>query len=407
MYRTQQKMAKTQETPEGRLNSEFVNRVVSLPVVTFAWDYASNTYGRIKESNRLFNYTFSTAEKTVLFAAEQAVPVVQKFEKQFHAVDELATKGLDRLEKTAPIITKSPDEIIGETKKLYSSTVQNGVNKYEGLKSYGTEKVKAARDYGIDKAVMMLNTPYGLQLVNSVDGAINLTESCVDYYLPALEEEKENDSPVKDGAVFDKVGRLSNKMRRRMYRHAMKNLRNLQKRSRESIDKLNHTVDLIQYAKTNLALTNQKVFTTLGTVQNHASWLWEELNKNEEEKNTNNEKNLEQQILSVARQITKQMVKTYNDTTSVVQLLPVNVQQRLSTTRDYSIELYNQFTKTTHLDDLTSVMLNQVQQNLRFIEETFGTYFESILRSQPLNWLVPGKNISNATTVEVTTQHQE
>ncbi|XP_067145255.1 lipid storage droplets surface-binding protein 2-like [Centruroides vittatus] len=398
MYRTQQRMEKAnQEMEENKLNSEFINRVTQLPVVNFAWDYASNTYGKIKDHNKLFNYTLSTAEKSVMFAAQQARPVVLKFEKQLHAVDELALEGLNRLEKTAPIITKSPDEIIGETKKLYSSTLQSGVEKYEGLKTYGTERVKAAKDFGIGKAVTLLNTPYGLQLVKSVDGAITLTESCVDYYLPAIEDEKENSTPLKDEAVANKVGRLSNKMRRRLYKHAMINLHNLQKRSQESIGKLNHTIDLIKYAKDNL-----DVAATLGTVQNRATWLWNELNKNEDQ-SANSEKNWEQQILSVARQVTKQMVKTYTNTTSVVQLLPTNVQQRLSTARDYSVDLYNQFAKTTRLDDLTSVMLKQVQQNLRFIEETFGSYFETILRAQPLTWLVSGKdNTSNVTTSEVT-----
>lgn len=80
MYRKHLKMARGEGEPIIR--SHFVERVVKLPMVHFAWDYATNTYTHIKESNKLVNFTLTNAEKSVTFVAGQAKPVVKRFEKQ-------------------------------------------------------------------------------------------------------------------------------------------------------------------------------------------------------------------------------------------------------------------------------------------------------------------------------------
>ena len=80
MYRKHLKMARGEGEPSIR--SHFVERMVKLPMVHVAWDYAANTYTHIKESNKLVNFTLTNAEKSVTFVAGQAKPVVMKFEKQ-------------------------------------------------------------------------------------------------------------------------------------------------------------------------------------------------------------------------------------------------------------------------------------------------------------------------------------
>ena len=58
-----------------------INRVVDLPVVKSAIDYASGFYTRVKGYNPTIESGLSRAEQTVLLVADSAKPVIQKLEK--------------------------------------------------------------------------------------------------------------------------------------------------------------------------------------------------------------------------------------------------------------------------------------------------------------------------------------
>ena len=58
-----------------------IHRVVDLPVVKSALDYASGFYTYVKGYNPTLESGLSKAEQTVLLVADSAKPVIQKFEK--------------------------------------------------------------------------------------------------------------------------------------------------------------------------------------------------------------------------------------------------------------------------------------------------------------------------------------
>ena len=58
-----------------------ITRVVDIPVVKSALDYASGFYSRVKGYNPTIESGLSRAEQTVLLVADTAKPVIQKLEK--------------------------------------------------------------------------------------------------------------------------------------------------------------------------------------------------------------------------------------------------------------------------------------------------------------------------------------
>jgi hypothetical protein len=347
-------MAALDVQPQASPNSQFLTRISDLPVVNQTWNYATSTYDKVKGSNPLVNYTLTTAEKSVQFAADQVKPVVHKFEKPIELVDGLACKGLGKIEALAPAIKKTPTEILEDTKQLYNDTI---VQRYKGIKNYGTETVSAVKNYGTQKASDLLASPYGQLLTNKVDGALTFTENYMDYYLPPTVEEtqqvlegiqEEKDKP----AVRERVGSLSSKMKSRVYANLVQTL---QARSQESLSKLSQTLDLIQSVARDTM----------------AARLWEELSKEQHQAEEGGNESLDGRLLLVARALTQQLIHTYQIAAGLTQTLPKDLQERLATARTYTQDLYTQFSQAQVVADLTSSILSQSIQKLHFLEQVF------------------------------------
>ncbi|XP_054721137.1 perilipin-3-like [Uloborus diversus] len=231
---------------EPGIKSHFVERVVKLPVVHVAWGYATNTYSHLKESNKLVNFTLTNAEKSVTFVAEQAKPVVLKFEKQIQVVDDLACKGLGTLEEKVPFITKPAEEILGDTRKLYNSTVHSSV---ESIRKYGTDRVKSVTDYGLDKANAIFGNRLVQSMLTTVDGALVVTDRFIDHLLPPSDDEKKKDGQENSKEVTPLVRLLhiSNKLRLRAYNTLSVKLESAQERSIEIL--LVYPLQLIEFSK--------------------------------------------------------------------------------------------------------------------------------------------------------------
>jgi len=194
---------------------QFLNRVATLPIVNSAIGYASDTYSRLKNYNGLVNATLSRAEQSILYVANTAKPVFEKFEKPISAADSFACQGFDKLQKTVPALNKSTEEIRVETKRLFDSSVAQ----IGGIRQYGNDKIREIREYGLNKVNTALESTYVKALIRSVDTAIDLTENAIDHYLPAGENEtaQQNDQSKNETRTLVRMGHLSDKMRRRVY----------------------------------------------------------------------------------------------------------------------------------------------------------------------------------------------
>ncbi|XP_066271248.1 perilipin-2-like [Branchiostoma lanceolatum] len=100
-----------------------ITRVVSLPLVSASVTQVTSIYSAGKERYPLVKYVGEMAEKTAMYAADTAKPVVNKLEPQIAVANSYAVAGLNKLEETVPIITKEPGAIVVDTKHAIRSTV--------------------------------------------------------------------------------------------------------------------------------------------------------------------------------------------------------------------------------------------------------------------------------------------
>lgn len=213
---------------------ESLDRMLKLPVVDATWQQTQTVYGKVKDYNPLLSWALGTAEDVVNRAVTISAPLVQKFDRPLQLVDRTLVKGIDKLEVNAPIIKEQPQEIYNQAKTKVLETVKPYTEKVCELRSASQQKAASLKELSWKKANEVLATQYGSLAVNGVDTTAQLAERLLDYYFPKSESDIEEDNATisaKDDPVLhtvQTVGRLSNKVARRVYRtvsHQVKSLR--------------------------------------------------------------------------------------------------------------------------------------------------------------------------------------
>jgi len=348
---------------EASAQYQFIEKMGQIPLVNSAFNYAGSQYNALKESNTLLSSTIVNAGNTALYLAGSAAPMVNRtLGKPIAVADSIAAKGLDLLTETVPVIKKPTEEIIE-------------ASSYENIRKYSVETVQNLKDYGYNKVNGMLANPYAQAVSQSVITAVDLTESAVDRYLPAAEGENQN-GQAEDKNVIQRVGSLSEKMRRRVIAQAVNQAHSFQKRSQEALDNMRFSVDLIQYAKTLEESGRKSVVGGVSAVRDQAKWLWDELNKEETEEQQEAPKSLDQQILFIARRATRNVLKTYN-VTALTSYLPENARKAMDASVAYAADVYSQLSQAQSVKDVSEVALQQmtsvVAQMNSIVSKTLGS----------------------------------
>ncbi|KAH8266851.1 hypothetical protein KR026_005244 [Drosophila bipectinata] len=231
---------------------ESLERIIKLPVVNAAWDKSQDVYGKVKGKNRVFEWALTAAEDCVTRAVTTAAPFVTKLDKPIAYVDQTLVKGIDKLEVKAPIIKDTPQEIYNQAKSKVIDVVQPHLERVVKFKAAGQQKAASLKDLAWQKANEVLATQYGSLAVNGVDTTTALAERLLEYYFPKCESDVEEDNDDKQNAVVQNgkssendmpvpasedpvlhtvqtVGRLSNKISRRVYRNVSRQIKQVQK----------------------------------------------------------------------------------------------------------------------------------------------------------------------------------
>lgn len=223
----------------------------------------------------MFNWAFRTAEHAVHFAVNKSVPLVQRLDRPIQLVDQTLVKGIDKLEVTAPIIKEQPQEIYNQARTKIIQTVQPHISKVCNLKAAGQQKAASLKDLSWNKANEVLATQYGSMAVTGVDTTAALAEKLLDYYFPKTEEDSETDDngklesfncipvfpnfslfpsvPISAQAdpvlhTVQTVGRLSNRIARRVYRTVSNQVKSFKKEDvQEYVAMLIAVLRLTQY----------------------------------------------------------------------------------------------------------------------------------------------------------------
>jgi hypothetical protein len=226
---------------------EFISRVANLPVVHSAIDYASDAYIKAKDSSpSLIKKTWSTAEDTLNYAASHVLPIVQTtFEKPIHAVDNLACLTLNKVEETLPVVTKTPEEIMTNTRSYVSDKlqpVQTGVSSAVSLVSGATDK--------------LLGNRLGRLTLHSAEFTVATVHECIDYFMPPINGEKDSDQchvipPEPSGQIMWTIRRSFDVLFKIQNRLLSRAQRSLHDQARNALVAVGGLVDLLGWVQLN------------------------------------------------------------------------------------------------------------------------------------------------------------
>ncbi|CAH1796884.1 unnamed protein product [Owenia fusiformis] len=423
---------------------QFLTRVTTYPVVNSALGQLTNAYEATKNSNSLVKSTLEMAETGVKGVAQHTLPIVNKFEPQVSKLNSLGMTSLNKLEESFPVVKSPTEEVINNTKELYETRVKPtvdyvatpvtySVEKVQNLTSYSTEKINDVKEYSAqkvkeikdftnnkvqdskqlgtdtlngvktyttEKVTNALKTPYGQTVLTGVDTLLGTAEGYVEKYLPDDEPKNEGDETSRMEVVpgkedvnqLTRAASLTGKVRRRLYNKAMSDLANIQKRSKDTLNRLNFTVDLIQYAQSNLDSAKDK-----------ASYYWNEISKVEEEAKVLEAKDksveaaegedveiyevepkmtMERRGILLARSLAMQLRRGLNMTKDSYKMLPGSVQERLSNAQGFSKAVYSTLTDTKRMREIPTQAMDQVRVELEYIQETVSYLAEVALTSK-------------------------
>ncbi|XP_035531716.1 perilipin-2 [Morone saxatilis] len=382
------------------LNQNVVERVTSLPLVSSTYGLVSSVYCNTKDNHPYIKSVCEAAEQGVRnitsVVLTTASPIIDKLEPQIAIANDLACKGLDKIEKTLPIlhqpseqIVSSAKDVVTNAKDVVTGTVSGAKDTVSDSLTSAVVKTRGAVQDGMDKTravvsesvTTVLESRVARLVSSGVDTALSTSESLVDQYLPVTEDELELEAKnvrgfdKKESSYYVRLGSLSTKLRKRAYTRALAKIQDGRQRSREFISELSSTVDLIEYGRKNIDGANQMVNDKLSSL---VAW----------KSNGHEAEVIESRTLALAHSLTQQLQTTCLVLVSSLQGLPNNIQQEVLSLRHSATQIYTSFSKANMLGDLPSSVLTSSKVQLGKMKDSLDNVMDYLVNNTPLNWLV-------------------
>uniref|UniRef100_A0A1A8G0Z4 Perilipin n=1 Tax=Nothobranchius korthausae TaxID=1143690 RepID=A0A1A8G0Z4_9TELE len=382
-----------------------VERVSSLPLLSSTYSMVFSVYSNTKDNHPYIKSMCEAAEQGVRtitsVALTTASPIIGRLEPQIAVANNLACKGLDKIEKSLPILHQPSEQIVFSAKGVVTNAKDVVTEKVSGAKgtvsitlSSVVEKTRGAVQDGMERTKAVLSGSVNtvlesrvVQLVSSgVDTALSTSESLVEHYLPLREEEEELDAkPVKgseeEQSIYVRLGCLSTKLRKRAYTRAVARIRDGKQLSMAIVSELNSTMDVIQYGKKNIHSANQMVnrFNSLALTWKCGSPA---------EQNGHPAEVIESRTLNLARSLTQQLQTTCLVLVSGLQGLPNHIQQEVLSFSHSAAQVYFSFSKAKVLGDVPDSVLSSSRVQLGRMKDSLDHVMDYLVNNTPLNWLV-------------------
>ncbi|NWR77018.1 PLIN3 protein, partial [Centropus unirufus] len=394
-----------------------VGRVTRLPLLNSAFNLVSSAYSHTKETHPCLSSVCSVAETVAAVAVGSMVggaqPILNQLEPQIALVNEYACKGLDQLEESLPFLQEPADKVISDTKQLVSTKVTSVMGAACEAKEAMADKVTEAVD--LTKNVVgdsvKLTRSVVTSTVNSaveaaqvsqavaggVESVLGISEDLVDHYLPMTEEELGKLATTVEGSgmasveeqkrqrsYFVRLGSLSNKVRRRAYRHSLSKLHHVKQSTQDTLSRLQLAIKLIESVKQEVG---QKLLD--GQEKLHQLWVdWCLTQPKGNQVKTASHAEVESRTLAMLHIITQQLRPVYENLKVSIQGLPSNVQEAVYQATRNIHKLHSSFSNALSFQDLSDTTLIQSQVRVAEAQRSLDDVFECITRSIPLNWLV-------------------
>ncbi|XP_017568052.1 perilipin-2 [Pygocentrus nattereri] len=390
-----------------------VTRVANLPLVSSTYDMVSNVYCNTKDNHPYIKSIFDAAEMGVKsltsVALTSALPIIGKLEPQISLANDLACKGLDKIEKTLPLLHQPSEQLVASAKEVVTgakeavSETMNGAKDTVSLTLSGVvgrtrgavqESVVKTRLVVSGGVYTVMESRVGKLVSSGMDTALSTSESLVERYLPETEAKQECetnstigfDSDTDEPSYYVRLGSLSTKLRQRAYQKAVTKVHDAKKRSQESISQLNHAMDMIEYTKKNIDGANQKMHDKLSTLMD---WRSRSPSTMESDSDPDSEaEQIESRTLAITRNLTQQLQTTCLTFVSSLQGLPQNIQEQAVSISHLAMEVYTRFSKTAALGDMSDTVLTTTRVQLNRMRDSIDNILDYLVNNTPLNWLV-------------------
>ncbi|NWQ83320.1 PLIN3 protein, partial [Columbina picui] len=397
-----------------------VNRVTSLPLLSSAFNLVSSAYNHTKETHPCFSGVCNVAETVAAVAVGSVVggaqPILNQLESQIALVNEYACKGLDQLEENLPFLQQPADKVISDTKQLVSTKVISAMDAACEAKEAMADKVTEAVDLTknvvgdsvkltrsvvtstVHSAVEAAQAKAVSQAVaGGVESVLGMSEDLVDHYLPMTEEELGKLAAAVEGSgmasveeqkqqrsYFVRLGSLSNKIRRRAYRHSLTKLQHVKQRTQDTLSRLQLAIKLIESVKQEVG---QRLLD--GQEKLHRLWVdWCLTQPKGIQIKTASQAEVESRTLAMLHIITKQLQPVYENLKTSIQGLPSNIQEAVYQATRNIHRLHSSFASAMSFQDLSSTTLSQSQEYVVEARRSLDDLFEYVSQHTPLNWLV-------------------
>jgi len=398
------------------LEPQIVNRLASLPLVHNTCERLTTLYKQTKEANRLLRYALETSELCLKIMAATAVPYVHA---PISALDNIACDGLDKLQEHYPLIKAPSTLVYQETVKPvvdYSmEAVDSATEQVSSVRKSGAEHVQAAndavlkareyainqictaRDQGIeqveticsytsnkweeyssytgsDEFKEVLDTTHWSALSKQLDHSLAWSEKFIEQYLPEIEDlgEHFDEEHIEEteSSKLERALALTNKTKQRLCQHALINLKLIQVKTQEAADKLNFTNDLINYARTNLAILSSMLSLKLSTI-------WREINQKEEEAavdamvhtGADSNSGMEERLIATARHVVHMCNKGVSAVSHGFSVIPTILTDQFEKLKTYTDDLQELVKVAGGLSEIRSFLMEQAMEKLATYED--------------------------------------
>ncbi|KAK5893636.1 hypothetical protein CgunFtcFv8_006492 [Champsocephalus gunnari] len=365
-------------------NQSVVDRVTSLPLVISTYGLVSGVYSNTKDTHPYLKCVCEAAEQGVRtitsVAFTTASPIIDRLEPQIAIANDLACKGLDKIEKTLPILHQPSEQIVSSAKDSVSGTLSS----VRGAVYEGMDKTRAAVSVSVST---VLESRVARMVSSGVDSALSTSESLVEQYLPLTEDELELEAETATGfdreeaSYYVRLGSLSTKLRKRAYTRALANIRERKQHSVQFISELNSTVDLIEYGRRNIDGATQMVNNKLNSQS-----VWKSNGPNQH--NGHEAEAIESRTLTLALSLTQQLQTTCLGLVSGLQGLPLHIQQEALSLSCSASQVYVSFSAASTLRELPDSVLSTSRVQLVRMKNSLDNVMDYLVNNTPLNWLV-------------------
>ncbi|KAM9689167.1 perilipin-5 isoform 1-T2 [Trichechus inunguis] len=371
----------TAQAPRPRLleqkQQNVVQRVAALPLVRATRTAVSDAYSMAKDRHPLLGSACRLAEHCVCGlttrALDHAQPLLDHLQPQLATVNDLACRGLDKLEEKLPFLQQPSETVVTSAK----DAVASGVTGVVGL-------AQRSRRWSVELKCSMSH---------AMDVVLGKSEELVDHFLPMTENElaalaAEAEGPEvasveeqrKNQGYFVRLGSLSARIRHLAYEHSLGKLRQSKHRAQDTLAELQETLELID-------LMQGGPPSAAPACSGKVHQLWGYWGQRSLE-NGRRRSQAELETLVLSRNLTQELQSTVDALESNVRGLPPSAQEKVAEVRRSVDALQAAFADARCFGDVPAAALAEGRGSVARAHACVDELLELVLQAVPLPWLV-------------------